>query len=389
MDRRLAYLLILQTLLLSTILHAPWISPSLYTDIIGSYWRDFAESGRIPYLHKDSDGEPFEYPYLAAGISLLCSSFGGGLTGFYIAYSLVVMAFGILLAYCALRLGEGWMVPLCLAAPSLVVYGIYGYDVIMAALTSLAILLYTRGRYCLSAVVLALSAHVKLYSVLFLPYALASLSGRERLRFLAAFALTYLAPVAALPSAFIDIIRFHSTWGLEVAWYVFLFPDAAHPVGRLIDAPPQLMASVRAAQVLGYAIFIILYLHVLTLRISPERFMALSLMAYLMGTPRYSPQTSILLLPFLPSIMGAHGAPFFILWEAANISIILTWFTTNVPHLPWQPPQTAALIRFLALLMMFLHAEARLGVIRLRIPKKVGKSISVFREVIGRIVGGL
>jgi len=390
-DRRgvIAYLLILQTLLLSAILHAPWSEPSLYTDIIGAYWRDFAAAGRIPYLHREPSGDPFEYPYIAAAISLLCSSFGGGLTGFYVAYSLTVMAFGVLLAYCALKFKNGPLTLICLAAPSLIVYGIYGYDVIMAALTALAILLYIGRRYTLSGIVLALSAHVKFYSVIFLPYALIDLKGRDRLRFLAAFAITYLAPVAALPSAFIDLVKFHSSWGIEAAWYIFLFPDAAHPVMRLTNIPPDMMASIRAAQVFGYAIFILLYLHVLGLKTSPEKFMALSLMAYFMGTPRYSPQSNILFLPFLASVIDVRAAPFFILWEAANASVIMTWFASSAPHLPWQPPQIAALIRFIGLAMMFVSAETMLGAIRIRIPKKVRKGIDVFGRVIGRIVGRL
>lgn len=376
----LAYALAIQAILLSAALHTPFGQHTLYTDVVGFYWRDFAEAGRIPYLDLDAHGEPFEYPALAAAITALCG-LAGSLEGFYAAYCLTVACFAILMTYCAIRLSRSPLLALCLTAPSLIAYGIYGYDVIMAALTALAILLHARGRYVASAIALAASVHVKLYSILFLPYALVAAPRDERARFLAAFALAALAPVMALPGAYAQLVSFHAAWGLENAWYVIFFPEAATRVGRALEwAPSHVAASIKAAQLFGYAIIATLYLAILShaarAKMPPEKFMALALMAFLIGAPRYSPQTNILLLPLLPSVLSPGMVPAFIAWELANSAIIPLWFTTRTPEKPWAPPQLAVLLRFIALSLLLAQAGSSLGVFKLKMPKKLAFLIS-------------
>lgn len=218
------------TIGLGILLHSPFVQPSLYTDIMGFFWSDFAEAGRIPYLELDQTGKHFEYPFVSGLLSIMAWRIGGDMAGFYLAYSAMVLASAIAMAYAAARLSRDNMYTLLyLAAPSLVLYGVYGYDVFLAALTALSVLAFARCRYTVSAALLALGFHIKFLSILFLPYAVLRLRGRERLKYLAVFAAVALPPILAFPEAYRAVIEAQTGWSLENAWYVHLFPDAAAP----------------------------------------------------------------------------------------------------------------------------------------------------------------
>lgn len=341
---------------LSVLLHSPFTNPSLYTDILGFFWNDFASRDRIPYLQLDETGSHFEYPFVSGLLSILAWKTGGDLAGFYAVYSGMVVASALAMVYAMMRLHGNngfWMY---LVSPSLVVYGVYGYDVFLAALTALAVLFFTRERYSLSAILLALAFHTKLLSILFLPYALLRLDGRQRLKYLAVFGSVAGAPIIAMPEAFRAVVEAQTVWSLENAWYVHVFPDAASPVG------PNTAPGLSTAILFGLIGMSMLYLHVLRKALSPAQFMLLATASYLMFTPRYSPQTSIFLLPFLPaSGVLTLGFP---LWELSNATIILTWFTTSEPFKPWSVPQTMTLVRFIALSTIFVQSLHAAGLMR-------------------------
>lgn len=341
---------------LSVLLHSPFTNPSLYTDILGFFWNDFASRDRIPYLQLDETGSHFEYPFVSGLLSILAWKTGGDLAGFYAVYSGMVVASALAMVYAMMRLHGNngfWMY---LVSPSLVVYGVYGYDVFLAALTALAVLFFTRERYSLSAILLALAFHTKLLSILFLPYALLRLDGRQRLKYLAVFGSVAGAPIIAMPEAFRAVVEAQTGWSLENAWYVHVFPDAASPVG------PNTAPGLSTAILFGLIGMSMLYLHVLRKALSPAQFMLLATASYLMFTPRYSPQTSIFLLPFLPaSGVLMLGFP---LWELSNAAIILTWFTTSEPFKPWSVPQTMTLVRFIALSTIFVQSLHAAGLLK-------------------------
>ena len=342
---------------LGVILHSPYSQPSLYTDILGFFWSDFAAAGRTPYLETGETGSHFEYPFLSGLVSILAWRLGGDLGGFYTVYSTIVMLFAGIMAYAAYRLSNNYAATLIyMAAPSLVVYGIYGYDVLLAALTALSVLMFIKGRYCLSATLLALGFHTKLYSILFLPYAVLRLKGCERLRYLVIFGAAALTPVLAMPEAFRHVLEAQFRLGLENAWYVHLFPDAA-------TTGPNPPPGLGAATLFGVLGTVFLYIYVLRPHLQPQYFMLLAVSVFLLFAPRYTPQTSILLLPFLPATGPVYlGYP---IWELSNAAILLTWFTTPAPHSPWSITQTMSLIRFAALSAMFVQGLVSLGLLRL------------------------
>ncbi|MEM2065638.1 MAG: glycosyltransferase family 87 protein [Candidatus Caldarchaeum sp.] len=379
MDMRETLLLIMvacSTIGLGILLHFPFIQPSLYTDIMGFFWSDFAQAGRIPYLELDQTGKHFEYPFVSGLLSIIAWRIGGDMAGFYLAYSAMVLASAIAMAYAAARLSRDNMYTLVyLAAPSLVVYGIYGYDVFLAALTALSVLAFARGRYTISAVLLALGFHTKFLSILFLPYAVLRLRDRERLKYLATFAAVALPPILAFPEAYRAVVEAQTGWSLENAWYVHLLPDAAAPVG------PNTAPGLGAAILFGLISMSILYLYVLRSGLEPGKFMMLAAMSYMLFTPRYSPQTSIFLLPFIPA--SGLLMPGFALWELSNTAILLTWFSTPAPHMPWSLTQAMVLLRFAALSTMFIQSLHSVGLLKPGLPRLelVPKIASILRRL--------
>lgn len=93
--------------------------------------------------------------------------------------------------------------------------------------------------------------------------------------------------------------------------------------------------------------------------------MLLAISSYLLFTSRYSPQTNILLLPFIPAL--GILMPGFPVWELSNATIIFTWFTTSEPFKPWSLPQTMSLIRFIALSTMFIQSLHATGLLKPKI----------------------
>lgn len=357
----LAYGLVTQVFIFSFILHSPWTIPKLYTDILGFFWEDFAERGLIPYVGGSSE-EIFEYPFLSGGLSILWYILGRDLTGFYILYSITVFISLIIIAYIFLKTSRNDIGLICLTSPSIVLFSIYGYDSILAMFTALSLYMFIKGRYTLSSIFLALGFHTKFLSILLLPYILMNLKKRDALRYLAIFTVATITPIIFFPKPFFEIVKYHMLWPLENAWYIYIFPDAAMPLLTLKEETP----SIGAAKLFGYILMLLLYIYILRREIEPRTFSTLSIMVYLLSTPRYSPQTSILLTPFLAMVMTQSMFPAFILWEAGNILIILTWFTTDAPHMPWQPPQVASLIRFIGLLTLFIQILYREGLLRFK-----------------------
>ncbi|MEM4381280.1 MAG: hypothetical protein QXX19_03540, partial [Candidatus Caldarchaeum sp.] len=73
--------------------------------------------------------------------------------------------------------------------------------------------------------------------------------------------------------------------------------------------------------------------------------------AWLLGSPTFTPQMAIWIIPFAAASPRLWvWVPFF---ETANAAIIYTWFTTSIPTYPWTLPQTMSLLRASALAAMW------------------------------------
>jgi hypothetical protein len=135
---------------------------------------------------------------------------------------------------------------------------------------------------------------------------------------------------------FAQFVSYFSNWGLEDAWYIWIFIDQYSHV----------------AKAFGLILMTVLLVRVYTLKLPLETRALLALASYLFATYIYAPQFNVTLIP-LVAILCLDASPLYA-WEVFNVLIILTWFTTPNPTHAWTLPQAMALIRSFSLALLFL-----------------------------------
>ena len=318
---------------LSLFLHIPGQPWTLYSDVASFWFREeHLRLGRMPCIDYF-----FEYPPVACYLVHVSRLIGGpDVLPYYFAFGIISLTAYALLAFSASKLcGRSRYVPaIVLLSPSLVVYGIYNFDHFFAAILGVSLLLFMRGKRTEGSAVLGFATAVKLMSVLLLPIYLIEARG-ERLRAFAAFAAGAIVPSLPVlmlnPGWIAEFVRYHSGWGLENAWYVWIFGDPFSTT----------------AKVFGIALFVPLLLRSYSLRSGVAEKGALAIGSWLLTSYVFTPQMAIWMLPFVAMLPQT-----LVLWpvfEVSNVYIILTWFTTDKPTHPWTLPQAMALIRAVAL----------------------------------------
>lgn len=350
-------------LLISFVLHDSNSVPNIYSDI-GSFWgRGWVQAGQLPYIH-----EFFEYPPASGLLLYVARIVGGTQGGYYDAFGAMSLVAGVVLAWScwkiAKKLGRQ-LNPLYFMLPSILIYGIYNFDLFHAMFVMLSLQALLYGRKSASALSLGLAISTKLVSVVLVPVFLIEIHNkRDAVKFVALVA----AVVAAFNLPFI-VANFQSwlqtytylrTWGLEDAWFGWIFQDPA-------CATSATCATWGYAKIFGFALMGALLLRIYTLRIDVTTKTFLALTAYLLGTYIYAPQFNLLLLPLVAVLALDHPSVY--LWDTFNAMIILTWFigypgTTAQPWqptLPWTLPQEFALLRAVMLAWMALWVLKQQG----------------------------
>jgi hypothetical protein len=355
------------SLALSMELHWSGAQPNIYSDLFNFYQRPWMLANAFPYIGKGPDFT-FEYPVLSGAI-LYVTKLVGGQTydGFYLAFCAFSLVAGLAVAWAswgaARRLGKSFS-PMYFLMPSYIIYGVYNFDLFHTAFVLLSVFAFLSGRKTASAVLLGLAVDTKLTSVVLLPVLLMEIRkeaqgrqasttpaqgmlgrNREWLSYFAAFAGT--VAVANVPimvlnfGNFLAGYQFVGNWGLEDAWYVWIFQDPS---------------TWGYAKVFGLTLAAALILGVYAMKATFESKVFLSVAAYLLGTYIYSPQFNILVIPLLGLLAVDHPGQY--LWDAFNALIILTWFIGDSapgwgPTLAGSIPQTFALLRAVLLAWMF------------------------------------
>jgi hypothetical protein len=344
------------SLLLSVFLHSQWTTSALYSDVQAFWARSYVSQGLVPY---SSPSNFLEYPpvsglvlYSARGIGgAIAGAVGGEYAGYYLGFSLLTIAAGVAMAWSTWGLGSRLGVstnPLYFFLPSLVVYGLYNFDVFNALFIVLALELFVLGRRDLSAVFFSVAIATKLVALVLLPVFLLELTGRrERGRYALVLALVAGAsflPIAAVnPAYFGQFASFFGGWRLEDAWYSWIFQDLYS----------------KAAKEFGLALLALLLLRVYTLKMPLAQKSFLALSSYLLSTPIYAPQFNVMMIPLVAVL--ALSAPWLYLWEVFNALIIITWFSFPNAAMPWTVPQTMALLRSASLAMLSLSVANGAG----------------------------
>jgi hypothetical protein len=351
----LAVTTILTSLFVSAWIHWSGATPNLYSDLLGSFWtRCWVQSGSLPYLSSSAGCDSsFEYPVVAGMILYFARVIGSDMQTFYEAFSAFTLVAGVGVAWgcwaIAKKLGKE-LNPLFFLMPSFIIYGIYNFDIIFVSFVILSLLSFVVGRRSLSAALLALSVCTKLTSVVLVPVLLIELgTNRERLNYLGVFTAALLIlnlPIALLNfSNFLKGYQFLANWGLEDAWYVWIFQNPA---------------TWGYAKLFGLGVSGLLLLRVYTLKASLMAKSFLAVSAYLLGTYIYAPQFNLLVIPLIALLDLQHPALY--PWDGFNVMIILTWFIPNSqPTLAWQWPQLFALLRAACLAWLCISVAAREG----------------------------
>jgi Gpi18-like mannosyltransferase len=343
-------------IVLSSFIHSNWSVPNIYSDITSFWGRSWVSGGQVPY---SSSGAFLEYPPVSGAILYASRVLGGALSGVaggdYTGYYLAFCAFSLLaivaIAWSTWRLASDLGVrvnPLYFLLPTMIIYGIYNFDLFNTLFIILCLQLFVEKKKGLSAVTLGVALATKFVAVVLLPIFLLELVGtKERVRYLVlslAVAAAFFVPIAIFNFGyFSQFYSFYSGWGLEDAWYVWIFGD---PFSSL-------------AKTFGLIVMGVLLLRVYTLKMPlvPRSFIALS--AYLLGTYIYAPQFNVMLIPLMAVL--AVTSPFVYLLDVFNALIILTWFTVPDSTHPWTLPQAMALLRSSSLALLSLSIASSSG----------------------------
>lgn len=323
----------------SYLIHHPKIEGNIYSDIVSFWYSPIVR--KIPYIE-----EGFAYPPISGFIVYISSLIGGGeMIPYYNTFSMILYIFYLLLVLTVFKIMSRKNIPLqylfifLIFSPSMIVYLNYNFDVVFAAFLILSLTLYEKGRLRLSALAFCATALAKLINLILLPLMLSYLKDRKsKISYITYSVIPFLGVNLLLqainPNFLSDTYLFHAEWGLENAWFLYLFPSH--------DSWDT--AKLFSASIMAYGVLKIYLSNVGD--IYERSFMLLSV--FLLTNYVFTPQMVIWLLPFL-AIMGRIPLTFYIL-EAANVGIIITWFMVDNPLAPGALPQNLALIRALALL---------------------------------------
>jgi hypothetical protein len=343
--------------------HLPVVVPSYYSDIASIFYRDGIGSGAhlIPYYQF-----AFEYPvligflvYLASSIRLYVPDFSTAMNFYVLVMDAVLYVFAIgtivlvyrmtdLLGVEKRRIWKAFLI-----APSFLLFTVYNWDIVAIFFATLSIYYYLKGGKAKSALSLGFGISAKLYPCMLIPvYMLEESNWKGRLRALlaplAVFMILNLPFILANFSGWLETWKFHTEWGIEDSWLIFIF-NQMDPNAHYV------------------ALVILLYLVYKgvtgTLRKQykdrPTRVIERSFLmnvAWLFGSYVVTPQMALILLPFyalVPTI--SLSAIYFA--EIMNALIIALWFATPLnlgnPISPTSPVQWLAAARQLVWLGLF------------------------------------
>jgi hypothetical protein len=340
-------------ILISAFIHSPWSVPNIYSDI-GSFWtRAWVSAGQIPY---STSATFLEYPPISGLILYASRLIGGDYSGYYVTFTVISLFSAAILGWSTWRLAGDLGVklnPFYFILPTMVIYGVYNFDLFNALFIVLSIQFFVERRRNLSAVFLGLAVATKLVAIFLLPVFFFEVAGWDRrVRYLIvtviAAAIPFVPIALANPGFFGQFLSYYKGWGLEDAWYIWIF---GNPFSS-------------AAKVFGIIILIPLIIRVYTLKAPVVTRCFLALSVYFLTSYLYAPQFNVALIPLVAIL--ALNTPALFSWEVFNAFIILTWFTvpqtpTSGPTYAWTVPQAMALLRTASLAVLSVQVASLSG----------------------------
>jgi hypothetical protein len=326
-----------------------------YSDILSFWQRSWVASGQVPY----SPGTFLEYPPVS-GLVLYASRIVGGsiagvvgsiYAGYYDSFSVLSLFAAVAIAWSTWRLAGDLGVrlnPIYFLLPSMLVYGVYNFDLFNALFIVLCLQFFVEKRRGWSASFMGLAIATKLVAGVLLPIFLLELvSWKDRTRYVAVslvVAAAFFVPIAIYNFGyFSQFLSYYSSWGLEDAWYIWIFGDQFS----------------MAAKIFGVILMAVLLVRVYTLKMPLVQRSFLALSAYLLSTTIFAPQFTVMLIPLVAVL--ALNSPWLYCMEVFNALIIFSWFSVPDPTHVGTAPQAIALVRSASLALLTLSVAAASG----------------------------
>jgi len=238
--------------------------------------------------------------------------------------------------------------PLYFILPSMLIYGVYNFDLFNALFIVLCLQFFVEKKRGWSASFMGLAIATKLVAGVLLPIFLLELtSWKDRTRYVTValiVAAAFFVPIAIYNfSYFNQFLSYYSSWGLEDAWYIWIFGD-------------QFSVT---AKIFGLVLMVVLLVRIYTLKMPLVQRSFLALSAYLLSSTIFAPQFTVMLVPLVAVL--ALNSPWLYCMEVFNALIIFSWFSVPDPTHVWTAPQAIALVRSASLAILSLSVTTASG----------------------------
>lgn len=353
---------------LSSILHAPWIEPRMYSDVYSIYWMIY---GSPEYWFKQqlTYGVPYidyRFPYVPgyAWIFMLTTmtrlllgydKYLGIDKGFYAYYMLNTLV-SLVSAYIILedmitvssRFSRARKTPLYLYAilPSMVIYGVYSWDIVPLMFIIRSFKFFIEGKHGLAGLLTGLAALFNpVYSILLLLYISESskYSGQLVKKFLLSIVIGH-SILLVNPGSIVDVYGNFFGHYIEGSWLLLI---AVNPSDQTLISLGWFTAIVAG----------------LAVALSPKKThgyenvygkLVLMFSTTMLLSPLYKPQYNLLIATlWIPAIELAY-IPLLALQDLSASMVILTWFTDNPMH-KYSIPQLANYSKCILLAMIIMY----------------------------------
>lgn len=284
-----------------------------YSDIFNADRINPEAAKKIPYLESQ-----IEYPVITGFFIYLMWHFGKNLlgyailTGVFLSLCSIVTTITLYKLCDLLNISRQRLYLFFIFAPSLVIFGIYNWDIIAVMFTVLAVYSLYKNRYAWSALFLALGFNAKLFPVVLLPIMLLKTGIRNAVKMVTVF----LAVFFILNGYF--IINSFDVWKAT-----YTFHAAREPNIDSVWSFSSLSAStINIASLILFlaSYFILVYNHkkydLITLGFA-------SVLLFLIFSKIFSPQYILWLLPFFVLSQNISKKTFYLL-EFANLAVFFS-----------------------------------------------------------------
>ena len=283
-----------------------------YSDVFNEDSIDPTLAKKIPYLER-----PIEYPIITGFFIYLMWYFGKSLIG-YVTLTWIFLTLcaviTILILYKLvnlLKIDKKRLFWFYAFAPSLIIFGIYNWDLIAIMFMVLAIFFFYKNKYVLSAIFLSLGFNAKLFPILLLPVMLLKTNFKQGIKIALIFLITFL-----ILNVFF-IVKSFDLWKIT-----YIFHSVREPNIDSIWSLTRL--DTNTINMLSMLLFLSSYL-ILILHQKKYNFLTLSfasILLFLLFNKIFSPQYLLWLLPFF--VLSNITRSAFYSLEATNLVVFFS-----------------------------------------------------------------